>query len=333
MRPLLEVSDVKIEFSHSSGPSTAVDGVTFDVHEGECVGIVGESGSGKSVTARSVLRLLPSAGKMTSGRIAFEGEDVLGMSELRLREFRGGDVGMVFQDPMSSLNPVIRVGPQIEEAMLYHSRYGGQEAKSRVVDLLARVQVPDPRMRSRAYPHQLSGGMRQRVMIAMAYANEPRLLIADEPTTALDVTVQAQILRLLRELGREFGTAVILITHNLALVADLCDRVVVMYAGRVVEQGPCREVISNPQHPYTWALLETARQMGAKGRKLFAIPGSPASAKDRIHGCRFHPRCAFAVDRCRDQEPPLIDLGGGREARCWVLMQNVSPDLTRGTPQ
>jgi peptide/nickel transport system ATP-binding protein len=305
---------------------TAVDGITFDVERGETVGIVGESGSGKTMTALSLLRLIPDPGKITNGKILFGERDVLQMADEELREFRGADVAMIFQDPMTSLNPVLKVGFQVEEAMAAHSRFTRRQARDRVVPMMQRVRIPAAAKRINDFPHQFSGGMRQRVMIAMGLSNEPSLLIADEPTTALDVTVQASIIELLRDLNRELGAAVILITHNLSVVASLCQRVIVMYAGRIVEEGPTRSIFKNPQHPYTWSLLRSIPRADEHGHhKLLSIAGLPPDMSNPPPGCKFHPRCNFRIDKCLTEEPTLDDVGGNQHARCWVLMKNV-PD-------
>jgi oligopeptide/dipeptide ABC transporter ATP-binding protein len=306
----------------------AVDGVSFDVERGEIVGIVGESGSGKTMTALSILRLIPDPGRITSGRILYDDKDVVQMSDEEIREFRGKDVAMIFQDPMTSLNPVLRVGFQIEEAMAAHERFTRQQARDRVVPMLQRVRIPAAAERARDYPHQFSGGMRQRAMIAMGISNEPSLLIADEPTTALDVTVQASIIELLRDLSRELRASVVLITHNMALIASLCQRVIVMYAGRIVEEGPTRSIFKNPQHPYTWSLLRSIPRVDEQTHeKLISIRGMPPDLSKPPPGCKFHPRCRFRVDRCLTEEPPLLEVGPGQQARCWVMMKNV-PDPT-----
>ena len=303
----------------------AVDGVSFEVNKGETVGIVGESGCGKSVTALSILRLIPEPGRIVGGKVTFDGKNVTAMHDEELREFRGNDVAMIFQDPMTSLNPVLKVGFQIEEAMAAHERFDQRQARDRVVPLLKQVRIPAAEHRVKDYPHQFSGGMRQRAMIAMGLSNEPELLIADEPTTALDVTVQAQIIELLRDLNREMGTAIILITHNLAVVASLCTRVIVMYAGRVVEQGPTRQIFKSPQHPYTWSLLQSIPRIDeTEHEKLLTIAGLPPDLTNPPPGCKFHPRCRFRVDRCLENpEPPLEEVGPAQQARCWVLMKNA----------
>jgi oligopeptide/dipeptide ABC transporter ATP-binding protein len=305
-----------------------VDGVSFHVDRGETVGIVGESGSGKSVTAMSILRLVAEPGRIAGGRILFGDEgkqkDVVQMTDDEIREFRGNDVAMIFQDPMTSMNPVLKVGFQIKEAMAAHERFTPKQAQDRVVPMLKRVRIPAPEERAKNYPHQFSGGMRQRAMIAMGLSNEPHLLIADEPTTALDVTVQAQIIELLRDLNRDLGTAVILITHNLAVVASLCTRVIVMYAGRIVEEGPTRQIFKSPQHPYTWSLLRSIPRLDEhQHEKLLTISGLPPDLTNPPPGCKFHPRCRFRVDRCLEEEPPLGEVDPGQKARCWVLMRNA----------
>jgi oligopeptide/dipeptide ABC transporter ATP-binding protein len=322
--PLLRVQDLKVQFATSGGTVNAVDGVSFDVERGEIVGIVGESGSGKTMTALSMLRLVPDPGRITGGRILYGEKDVLQMSDEEIREFRGKDVAMIFQDPMTSLNPVLRVGFQIEEAMAAHERFTRKQAHERVVPMLQRVRIPAAAERARDYPHQFSGGMRQRAMIAMGISNEPSLLIADEPTTALDVTVQASIIELLRDLSNELRVSVILITHNMALIASLCQRVIVMYAGRIVEEGPTRSIFKNPQHPYTWSLLRSIPRIDEKTHeKLISIRGMPPDLSKAPPGCKFHPRCRFRVDRCLTEEPPLAEVDPGQQARCWVLMKNV----------
>ncbi len=322
--PILQVEDLKTWFFTSTGTVKAVDGVSFDINRGETLGIVGESGSGKSVTALSLLKLVPEPGRIVSGRVLIDGQDIVPMPESEVRELRGNQVAMIFQDPMTSLNPVLRVGFQVEEAMDSHTRFSRQEARQRIVPLLRDVRIPAAERRARDYPHQFSGGMRQRAMIAMGVSNKPSLLIADEPTTALDVTVQSQVIGLLRQLNREQGTAVILITHNMAVVASLCKRVIVMYAGRVVEAGETRQIFKNPQHPYTWSLLRSIPRIDANRKnRLVTIPGNPPDLGNPPPGCKFHPRCRFRVDRCSTEEPPLGEVDAGQLARCWVLMKNV----------
>ncbi len=327
MAPLLRVQDLHTQFQTADGMVKAVDGITFEVGRGETLGIVGESGCGKSVTALSILGLVPEPGRITGGRILFGDDDVTKMDAEQLRDFRGRDVAMIFQDPMTSLNPVLKVGFQIEEAMSAHERFTAREAHDRVVPLLKQVRIPAAEQRARDYPHQFSGGMRQRGMIAMGLSNEPSLLIADEPTTALDVTVQAQIIELLRDLNRELGTAIILITHNMAVVASLCTRVIVMYAGRIVESGSTRQIFKNPQHPYTWSLLRSIPRVDERGHnKLLTIAGLPPDLIRPPSGCLFHPRCRFRIDRCLGEEPPLEDVEADHQARCWILMRNVNAE-------
>ena len=311
---------------------TAVAGVSFEVHRGETVGVVGESGCGKSVTALSILRLVQEPGRITSGSITFDGQDVLKLSADELLDYRGNDVSMIFQDPMSSLNPVLKVGFQIEEAMRAHTRFTKEQAKSRVVPLLKQVRMPDPESRAKEYPHQFSGGMRQRAMIAMALANTPGLVIADEPTTALDVTVQAQIIELLRDLNQELSTAIMLITHNMAVVASLCTRVIVMYAGQIVEQGPVEQIFDNPQHPYTWSLLRAIPRVDEnQHERLRSIEGIAPDLIRPPSGCRFHPRCPFRVAECFTDDPVLESVGPGQEARCWVKMERAYKEMDAAT--
>ena len=322
---LLQVEDLHTQFFTSRGVVRAVDGVTLHINAGETLGIVGESGCGKTMTALSILRLVPDPGKITSGKILFRGKDVVKMDDEEIRDFRGNDVAMIFQDPMTSLNPVTKIGRQIEEAMTAHKRFTPELARARVIELLTRVRVPAAERRVKDYPHQFSGGMRQRAMIAMGLANEPSLLIADEPTTALDVTVQAQIIQLMKQLNRELGTAMMLITHNMALVASLCQRVVVMYAGRIVEEGPVDQIFRSPQHPYTWSLLRSVPRVDeARKDRLVSIKGLPPDLSNPPPGCKFHPRCPFVIDRCKIEEPPLGEVDVDQVARCWVLMRSVS---------
>jgi oligopeptide/dipeptide ABC transporter ATP-binding protein len=325
---LLEVEDLHTEFFTSRGVVRAVDGVSLHIDAGEVLGVVGESGCGKTMTALSILRLVPEPGRIVSGRVMFRGRDVTKMDDEEIRDFRGSDVSMIFQDPMTSLNPVTKVGRQIEEAMTAHKRFTTEQAKTRVVELLKRVRVPAAESRVNDYPHQFSGGMRQRAMIAMGLSNEPELLIADEPTTALDVTVQAQIIQLMKQLNRELGTAMMLITHNMALIASLCQRVVVMYAGRIVEEGPVEQIFTSPQHPYTWSLLRSVPRVDeARKDRLVSIRGLPPDLSHPPPGCKFHPRCPFVIDRCKTEpEPQLEEVGVEQHARCWVLMRNVKSE-------
>ena len=328
---LLSVEDLHTQFFTSGGVVKAVDGVSFEVHKGETVGVVGESGCGKSVTALSLLRLVQEPGRITRGSIKFDGQEVLSLSAEELREYRGNDVAMIFQDPMSSLNPVLKVGYQIEESMRAHSRFTPEQARARVVPLLERVRIPDAQRRAKDYPHQFSGGMRQRAMIAMALANEPGLILADEPTTALDVTVQAQIIELLRDLNNDLGTAIVLITHNMAVVASICTRVIVMYAGRIVEEGPIERIFNDPQHPYTWSLLRSIPRVDAgRHERLRSIEGLAPDLVRPPAGCRFHPRCPFRVARCFEDDPELEPVGPRHEAACWVMMKQAYAEMGAG---
>ncbi len=322
--PLLAVEGLTTSFPSESGALHVVENLSFSMEPGEIVAMVGESGSGKSITALSILRLVPQPGQISAGRVMFRGRDICTMPAEALRDMRGNDIAMVFQDPMTSLNPVLSVGQQIGEAMRLHRRIPARDVAARSVALLQQVGIPAPEQRLKSYPHEFSGGMRQRVMIAMALANNPALLIADEPTTALDVTVQAQIVALLRTLNSELGTAVLLITHNVALVARLCQRMVVMYAGRVVEQGTTLALFAAPQHPYTWSLLRSVPGAeGRRGTRLVAIAGQPPDPRERAAGCKFQPRCPFRIERCATEEPALVEVAPQQQARCWVLMRNT----------
>jgi oligopeptide/dipeptide ABC transporter ATP-binding protein len=317
--PLLEVRNLVTTFHTDDGELRAVDGVGFDIRQGETVGLVGESGCGKSVTSLSILRLIPSPpGKIASGKILFEGKNLIDLSEREMRSVRGNQISMIFQEPMTSLNPVYNVGAQIVEAIRLHQKKSRREAHERAVELLALVGIPSPKTNAGAYPHELSGGMRQRVMIAMALACEPKLLIADEPTTALDVTIQAQILELLKKLQDQLKMSVLLITHDLGVVAEYTDRVVVMYAGRVVERAPVKDLFARPKHPYTKGLLESIPKFGAANerRRLPTIEGMVPSLINLPRGCRFADRCGMVIDLCREKEPHLIDVGPERLSRC-----------------
>ncbi len=326
---LLTVRDLRVVFGRErkhQRETVAVDEVSFDVRRGEHLGLVGESGSGKSVTSLAVMGLLPRRGVQVSGEVIFDGESLLEASERRMRAVRGRDIAMIFQDPMTSLNPVVPIGTQIEEVIQSHRNLDRTEASRRAAELLERVSIPDPRRRLKDYPHQLSGGMRQRVLIAIALANEPRLLIADEPTTALDVTIQAQILEILKQVVADTGTALIMITHDLGVVAGLCDSVHVMYQGRVVESAPRRPMFADPRHPYTDGLLASVPRLDTpRGRPLTPIPGSPTDILPWARGCAFQPRCRNRVEKCQ-QEPPQLVPEGARSLRCF----NPVTDHTRG---
>jgi len=322
--PVLQVKGLKTQFFTDDGVVQAVDDISFDLHAGETLGIVGESGCGKSVTALSILRLVQEPGRIVAGQILFRGDDLVTMPEEEVRHIRGKDIAMIFQDPLSSLNPVLRVGFQIAEAIEAHERIPGKVALGRAVQLLKQVRIPAAESRVRDYPHQFSGGMRQRAMIAMALANSPSILIADEPTTALDVSVQAQILELLRDLNEDLKTAIILITHNMGVVAGLCSRVIVMYAGRIVEHGPVERIFKNPQHPYTWSLLQSMPRLDSDRRKrLVSIEGLPPDLIAPPSGCRFNPRCQFKIGRCLHDDPPLMEVSPEQEAACWVTMDRA----------
>ncbi len=322
--PVLQVKDLKTQFFTDDGVVKAVNGVSFELHPGETLGIVGESGCGKSVTALSILRLVQEPGRIVSGEILFKGDDLLKLSNEEMREIRGKDIAMIFQDPLSSLNPVLNVGFQVEEAMFAHDRITNKNALGRALELLKQVRIPSAVSRVKDYPHQFSGGMRQRVMIAMGLANKPSILIADEPTTALDVTVQAQILELLRDLNRDTRTAIIMITHNMGVVAGLCQRVIVMYAGQIVEEGPVHEIFHNPQHPYTWSLLRSIPRLDSdRHERLLSIEGLPPDLISPPRGCKFNPRCQFRIDRCLRDDPPLMDVGPKQRAACWVTMDRA----------
>ncbi len=310
--PLLSVKGLSTSF----GSATVVDRVSFDLAAGEVLGIVGESGSGKSVTALSIMRLIAHPGRISTGSVHFEGEDLLAKSEAEMRKIRGARISMIFQEPMTSLNPVFTIGDQIMETLRQHQGMDRAAARRRAIELLKLVEIPSAERRVDEYPHQLSGGMRQRVMIAIALACSPKLLIADEPTTALDVTIQAQILDLLRQLQRELGMAVVLITHDLGVVAEFVQRVIVMYAGRVAETGPVGGLFRTPQHPYSEGLLQSVPQLDHVVDRLPAIEGSIPSPHDFPPGCRFHPRCKYAKTPCTVIEPKLIELMPGHRAAC-----------------
>ncbi len=324
---LLDVRNLTVRFYTQDGVVHAVNGISYQVHEGETVAIVGESGCGKSVGVMSLIRLIPQPpGKITDGEVWFEGENLLTLSEDELRHIRGNRIAMIFQDPMTSLNPVLTVGFQIMEALQLHLGLNRTEARQRAIELLKMVGIPDAEQRIDDYPHQFSGGMRQRVMIAMGLACNPKLLIADEPTTALDVTIQAQILDLVKRLREEIGMAVIWITHDLAVVAGLAQRVMVMYAGHIVEKASVRDIYYDPRHPYTLGLLNSIPRVDKVGRRLEPIEGLPPDLLALPQGCPFAPRCRFRIDRCLEETPPLEPVAPGHEVACWV-------DVRTGTPR
>jgi peptide/nickel transport system ATP-binding protein len=316
---VLQVDGLKTHFFTQDGVTRAVDGVSFDVKAGETLGIVGESGCGKSVTALSILRLLPPRlGRTVGGSIKFEGNELLDLDESAMRKIRGNQIAMIFQEPMTSLNPVLTIGDQIAEAVVIHQNKSRAEGMARAVEMLRLVRISDPERRVQDYPHQFSGGMRQRAMIAMALSCNPKLLIADEPTTALDVTIQAQILKLMVELKSEIGAAIMLITHDLGVVAETCQRVIVMYAGRVVEEADIFELFDRPLHPYTRGLMASIPRLKKAGaRRLSEIPGIVPNLREPIAGCAFAPRCTMATERCRREAPVLAIHGADHKAACW----------------
>ncbi len=314
--PLLAVRELHTHFETAEGVARAVDGVSFTLRPGRTLGLVGESGCGKSVTALSILRLVSPPGRIVSGAILYKGQDLLGLSERSMRHVRGKEIAMVFQEPMTSLNPVFTIGSQIGEAVRLHQRLGRAATRARVIEALRLVEMPEPERRARSYPHELSGGMRQRAMIAMALACEPNVLIADEPTTALDVTIQAQILELLRGLRERLGMAMLLITHDLGIIAEHADDVAVMYAGRIVEYGSVLDVFERPLHPYTIALMEAVGRLGGDERYLEALPGTVPSLLRLPSGCRFRDRCPRAIDECAKVDPVLEEKVPGHTAAC-----------------
>jgi oligopeptide/dipeptide ABC transporter ATP-binding protein len=323
---LLELENVETHLRLREGTIKAVDRVSLTVDAGETLGIVGESGSGKSMTALSIMRLLPRSGRIVGGKVSFKGRVLTDLSEDEMEEIRGTEIAMIFQDPMTSLNPVFRTGWQVGEPLRIHQHMHSRASIAAAVDLFRKVGIPDPRRRAAQFPHLFSGGMRQRAMIAMGLSTSPSLLIADEPTTALDVTIQAQILDLLRTLNRDYGTATILITHNLGVVAGMCDRVIVMYAGRIVEQGRTDDVFAHPEHPYTWSLLHSIPRLDAdQHQPLRPIEGVPPDMVKLPPGCKFQARCPFAVARCAAEEPELLQV---REqlSRCWVTQAGTRLD-------
>jgi oligopeptide transport system ATP-binding protein len=332
---LLQVKDLRISFGTYAGEVQAVRGVSFDVRRGETLAIVGESGSGKTVTAKSLMRLLPEANtRIKAGEAIFEGQDLLKLSEKQMQNVRGSKIAMVFQDPMTSLDPTMKIGKQIEESLKKHLGLSGRRATERAVELLTLVGIPNPENRVKQYPHQFSGGMRQRVVIAIALACDPQILIADEPTTALDVTIQAQILDLLRELQEKIGTSIILITHDLGVVANIADRIAVMYAGKIVETGTLREVFYDPQMPYSWGLLASIPLPTAdRSQELIPIPGSPPDMLDPPQGCPFTARCPYAMRICAEEMPGYTTFSSEHKAACWLhhpMAPNVEPPVRVG---
>ena len=324
--PVLSVQELKTRFNTQDGTVHAVNGVSFELQRGELLGVVGESGSGKSVTMMSLLKLIPMPpGEIVGGEAHFEDLDLVQIDPDRMRDIRGGKIGFIFQDPMTSLNPVLTVGRQIKESLDLHTELDKQQKQDRAVELLEMVGIPDPEQRLKAYPHEMSGGMRQRVVIAIALACEPQVIIADEPTTALDVTIQAQIIDQIRQLRQNLGTAVIWITHDLGVIAGLADRVMVMYGGRVVEVAPVKPLYGTPQHPYTQGLLRSLPRLD-RDDELESIPGTPPNMYTEPTACSFAPRCKFAFDKCTTEIPPLVTVGDGHEVACWF-------DVDKGEPR
>ena len=316
---ILKVNGLKTYFYQASGVSKAVDGVSFTLKEGTTMGIVGESGSGKSVTSASVMRLMPAkTGKIVDGSIIFDGVDIRSLSESQMEKFRGDECCMIFQNPMTSLDPVFKIGHQMVEMIREHEKISKKDAWNKAVEALKLVGIPEAEKRMDAYPHELSGGMCQRVIIAMAVCGHPKLIIADEPTTALDVTIQAQILDLMNQLKKETGTSILFITHDLGVVAEVCDDVAVMYCGRVVERGDVKTIFANPSHPYTKELLGSHPRLGDAGKELKSIPGNVPNPKYMPKGCKFEPRCPYASEKCREEEPGFFQIEEGHISRCWL---------------
>ena len=322
---VLDVKGLRTYFVTKWGVVKAVDGVDFNLRRGETLGIVGESGCGKSVTMLSIMRLVPSPpGHIVGGQILLEGEDILQIDEGEMEKVRGGQIALLLQDPMTALNPVFNMENQVGEALRIHKGMRGRGLREQVVEMLRRVRIPAPELRMRDYPHQLSGGMRQRVVGAIGISCDPMILIADEPTTSLDATIQAQYLRLLKDLQQETGVAIIFITHDFGIVAHMCDRVAVMYAGRIVEQGDVRQIFNNPSHPYTEALINSVPKMEEKMDRLYSIPGQPPALWDLPEGCAFAPRCPYVHDRCHEAYPEVFDVGDGQMSACWLREPQVA---------
>ncbi|RUM99534.1 ABC transporter ATP-binding protein [Pseudaminobacter arsenicus] len=327
MQPLLSIKDLRISFRSRTSQFAVLEDFDLDLQKGETVCLVGESGSGKTMTGLALMGLVPSPGFISNGAISFEGREMIAAGRNRAAEIRGKNIAMIFQEPMTALNPVFTIGEQIAEMLRYHEGLGRKAAIERAVELLRAVGIPEPEQRVHEYPHQISGGMRQRAMIAVALACSPQILIADEPTTALDVTVQAQILDLLEEVQERLGTTILLITHDMGVVADVADRVVVMYCGRKIEEGPAAEVLADPRHPYTSALLACIPRPDPEATtrmKLLDIPGIVPAASARPAGCAYAARCAFAFDKCRAERPPLFEVAEGRSAACWLASKEHS---------
>lgn len=316
---ILEINDLRTSFFTQVGEVKAVAGISFNVGLGEAIGIVGESGSGKSVTSLSIMGLLPFPGRVVGGEINFDGRNLLKLSDREMQHIRGNEISMIFQDPMTSLNPVYKIGKQIAEPLITHGKASGQEARKKAIEMLNLVGIPEPEKRINQYPHEFSGGMRQRVMIAMALICQPKLLIADEPTTALDVTIQAQILELMKDLREKINTSIILITHDLGVVSEVCSRIIVMYGGLIVETGSTRDIFYNPKHPYTWGLLRSIPKTNGSKQRLVPIEGQPPDLLKPPAGCPFYPRCEHAMKICVHNRPGYTQLGTVHQAACWLL--------------
>ena len=320
--PLLKIENLGIDFNTADGKVHAVNNLSYGLQKGQTLGIVGESGSGKSVSSLAIMKLIPNPpGKIVEGRILFEGQDLADYTEKQMQKIRGNEISMIFQEPMTSLNPILTCGRQIAESLVLHRSLKRKEALAEAVELMRTVGIAHPERRAHEYPHQMSGGMRQRIMIAMALACQPKLLICDEPTTALDVTIQAQILDLIKKLNRETGTAVIMITHDLGVVSELCERVIVMYTGRIMEEAPAEELFSRPLHPYTEGLLKAIPKIQKDREPLYNIEGTVPNPLDPVEGCSFWPRCEQADEMCRKEAPPMISPSEGRQVACWKYVE------------
>lgn len=331
MSRLIEINDLEVGFKTYGGEVQAVRGVSFHMDEGECVGVVGESGCGKSVTAKALLKLIPSPpGRIKNGSIIFEGKDIISYNKKQIRPIRGAEISMIFQDPMTSLNPTMTIERQIGEVIVKHQHANRGQVYERTLEIMKLVGIPNPEKRLKQYPHEFSGGMRQRVMIAIAMACNPKLLIADEPTTALDVTIQAQILDLMKDLQKQFNTSIMLITHDLGVVANMAQRVLVFYAGKIIESGSCDDIFKDPRHPYTWGLLKSMPRVDSKSKELLAsIEGAPPDLFKPPVGCAFMPRCEHAMRLCGIAEPPMIHINDTHEAACWLQHEKTPKGIQR----
>ncbi len=316
--PLLEVKRLKVNFNTNDGTIEAVNNISFYINHGETLGIVGESGSGKTVTSLSIMRLIDFPGEIVQGEIMFEGKNLLKISEKEMCRLRGNKISMIFQEPMTSLNPVFNIGNQVQEPLIFHKRISLKDALNKTLEILNLVRIPSPENKIKEYPFQLSGGLRQRVMIGMGLVCSPKLIIADEPTTALDVTIQAQILATLKELKKAFNTALLLITHDLGVIAEMADSVVVMYCGKILEKASTEPLFENPAHPYTKGLLRSIPQIGAEQGRLIPIPGTVPNLLNKPQGCPFHPRCSCSFRKCEEEDPPPFNIGNGHEVSCWL---------------